>query len=430
MKKITIIFLSLLAQLSVNAQQTGILKEHAWQHLFVQAAKQHKYIVVDYYATWCGPCKKMDREVYTDLNVKAALDSNFLMQKLQMDTSAGDDTAIKENYALAHDFGVTYAVHSLPAFLFFNPDGELVHEAIGYKNAQEFVRLLDVARNPSRQYFTLLKAYRESERYAMLPYLAETSRDLGDEKTSRELSRRYITDSLLQLPSTQLFTRENLEFISSFTYSSNDPGFKLFLNEGKKVDSVTRDLLKIALLSRIIEQEEINNKLYHNGQPFQTDSTPDWKRFQRAIQKKYGPELAKSVVLWAEIKWAEHVANWSLYCRLLVEKVDRYGPYFKFYPYAKAFANYNFPAWELFECSTDKKILKTALGWSERAIAESPQPNVEYMDTKANILYKLGQVTQAIELEKTALLQSPTALDIKANLAKMELGQKTWQPGQ
>jgi|SRR5579872_478388 len=69
----------------------------SWQHVRQKAKGENKYIFVDCYATWCGPCKKMDKKVYGNESSKAFLNGKFVLAKVQngsfcddVDISSGD----------------------------------------------------------------------------------------------------------------------------------------------------------------------------------------------------------------------------------------------------------------------------------------------------------------------------------------------------
>ena len=42
-----------------------------------KAKDQEKIIFIDAYTTWCGPCKMMDREVFTDSAIGDFYNENF-----------------------------------------------------------------------------------------------------------------------------------------------------------------------------------------------------------------------------------------------------------------------------------------------------------------------------------------------------------------
>jgi len=54
----------------------------------------------------------------------------------------------------------------------------------------------------------------------------------------------------------------------------------------------------------------------------------------------------------------------------------------------------------VFQLSNDSKKLEKALSWSNRAI--SVNPNAYWIDTYANLLFKLGRKAQAIRWEEIA----------------------------
>jgi thiol:disulfide interchange protein len=56
----------LMSALASSAQDKGFTFKHRWEEIIQKAKVEHKYIFVDCYASWCGPCKEMDRNVYSD----------------------------------------------------------------------------------------------------------------------------------------------------------------------------------------------------------------------------------------------------------------------------------------------------------------------------------------------------------------------------
>ncbi len=85
-------------------------------------------------------------------------------------------------------------------------------------------------------------------------------------------------------------------------------------------------------------------------------------------------------------------------------------------------------AWHIFETSSNEAELKEALTWSEKTVQFKPTLS-SYLDTNANILYKLGRKEEAIAMEKRAIANfggSPSYTLYSDTLKKMEAGEKTW----
>jgi len=92
------------------------------------AAKSKKtVVVVDVYATWCGPCKKYDREVFVRADVVEALSGAV---PLKVDGEAGEGPELVKRY---HVVGY-------PTILFLRPDGKEIDRIFGYKDGPEFIK--------------------------------------------------------------------------------------------------------------------------------------------------------------------------------------------------------------------------------------------------------------------------------------------------
>ncbi len=146
MKKYPILF-TLLFCLALTSFAGGIsfLENKAWKDVLALAKKQNKLIFLDAYATWCGPCKYLQSNVFTDSKVGDFYNKNFINVKIDMEAGEGP--------SLSEAFGVT----SYPTLFFVNGNGELVHKAIGSMEVSEFLELGTAALDPDKQYFTIKK---------------------------------------------------------------------------------------------------------------------------------------------------------------------------------------------------------------------------------------------------------------------------------
>ena len=120
----------LLLGIAIQAQST---KGINFQKLNLEEAKnlakkENKLIFIDVYTTWCGPCKLMKKNTFTDNKVGELFNKNFI--SLAVD-------AEKEGIGLAKEFKIV----NYPSFLFLDKEGKLVQYDFGYYNATQFLQI-------------------------------------------------------------------------------------------------------------------------------------------------------------------------------------------------------------------------------------------------------------------------------------------------
>ncbi len=439
MKKLFFLFLFIPSILfSQTDTSKGIHFEQglSWDQIKAKAKAENKYIFVDCYATWCGPCKLMDKEVYSQEKVGNYLDATFISVKIQMDSSKQDNDHIKKWYTDASYIQQQYNVTNFPTYLFFLPDGKIVHKNVGYKDADEFITVVKNSNDPKKQYYTLLESYQQGKKdYSLMPYLAITAKSLNEIDIANVVAHDYKDNFLNKLELDLLCSKNNLDFIGQFPklISSHDKIFDLFYHYAIKVDEL-RGIKGYSqkMTDYIITKEEINHKLYFDNNPENPIvKKPNWSKISGTIRKKYGSSYADRTILNAQIRWSYSKKDWPQIAEYNIEKIEKYG--LDTSGMGKYFLNNMI--WEVvFLHSDDLYVLNKGITWIEALMRMNPT-DINVIDTYANLIYKAGRAIEAIKWEEKAVeiaeenaVKSSTLSDkgYKETLEKMRKGEKTW----
>ncbi len=91
-----------------------------------RARAEKKPIMVDLYATWCGPCKLLDRSTFADEEFGAWAKRTLVSAKIDAEKGEGRRLARR------------YAIHSFPTVLFLDPSGDELDRLMGAYDAGSF----------------------------------------------------------------------------------------------------------------------------------------------------------------------------------------------------------------------------------------------------------------------------------------------------
>ena len=76
--------------------QTG-LQRFTLDEAIIKASSENKQILVDVSAIWCSTCRRLDREMFANENVKKAINEKFVFSRLEYESSEGTAFLEKHN---------------------------------------------------------------------------------------------------------------------------------------------------------------------------------------------------------------------------------------------------------------------------------------------------------------------------------------------
>jgi len=102
-----------------------------------QAQSQNKHMIVDVYAPWCGWCKVMEKDTYSDPEVTAYLRQNFVLAKVNGESSEKLHWQGKE--LTERQFARAIGVTGYPATYFLKPNADMLGGVPGYIKSPDFL---------------------------------------------------------------------------------------------------------------------------------------------------------------------------------------------------------------------------------------------------------------------------------------------------
>lgn len=369
MKYTLILFFALI--INVSFAQGIEFETTDFQTALNKAKAENKLIFMDAYTTWCGPCKWMSKNVFTDAEVGLYFNDKFVNVKIDMER--GEGIALAKRYDVA----------AYPTLLFIDGGGDLVHVSTGSRPVEDFLDLGQAANDPNRQFMTMKRRFDNGER------TTEFLKMYTDALTSAGMKNFDDVAQLYMDTQKDWTTEENMNFL--FDYSEASLDSKLFQYTVDNKESF------IALLG----EEKFNQKLRYAA---------DFDRGKSGIAREDVDNLKIHYAKYFSAEKAYNMAMMSYFNQLMYSpdpvEQERFKAEIQLFLANKPDVgsnSYNAIAWQVYEITDDKNILSKAAEWAQISI--DGDKNSHNTDTMAAIQFKLGnfEIAKDIAVESIDL---------------------------
>lgn len=369
-----VILLLLTFSLSHLLTSTAFAQEIAfetgtWAEIKAKAKKENKLIFMDAFTTWCGPCKMMAKNTFTDKAVADYYNANFINAKIDMEKGEGLDIA-KE-----------YKVSCYPNLVYVDGDGKLVHRAAGSMDPAAFIELGKTAYTPTKAFSSYQDKYDKGERNpefltAYLDVMSQTCLPTSS----------VATDYFASIKEQDMLQQGNWNLLYHHIADVHSAPF-VYLVKNRKAfeEKYTAD--------------SVNQKIYDTYLKLGTllgrskeDAAGKLKAFEQEISNS-GITRADELIANLNMSFAKTQGDWNAWFRNAKVLAENYN--------AKDAMFLNNVSWTAFEKVEDPKKLVEAEQWAKKS-TELDAKSFN-LDTYANLLFKNGKVEQAIATEKKAL---------------------------
>ena len=215
-----ILTILLLLATFLNVQSQGIeFFEGTWEEALTEAEKAEKLIFVDAYATWCGPCKRMAKNVFPDPKLGDYMNQNFISLKIDMEKPKG------------RAFGKLFPVSAYPTLFFINEKGEMLKKVVGGKSIEQLLSLSQEIAGSYDRSGELAELYDQGNRDfdVVLKYVKALN---NANKSSLKVANDYLREKK------DLTAEQRAEFLYNALASADSRLFDLFIDNKTSIEEI------------------------------------------------------------------------------------------------------------------------------------------------------------------------------------------------
>jgi len=372
MKKVALLFLVVFS-ISLYSQESGIKfsNDSLLSEALIKSKKEGKLVFIDCYTTWCGPCKRLAKDIFPQKEVGDFYNSHFI--NLSFDMEKGEGLKIRSKYK----------VQAYPTLLFLNAEGETVHIGIGARDANMFIELGKIAIDDTRNLQSILKKMKAGDKSVQTLSLYLQNNNFATDKDI--LLNEYFNSATDE----EKLSKDAWNLFQNYVNDIDNAQFRYILTHRASYEQIYG---KKHVANKIMEGFFVyGNKYRDNPQKAASVRSIDPALYSKYLIMRDFHEASMNFQSQKgdKGKWDNYITKAKAY-----QLLDSIAP-----------MEINDICWVIYEnykTFNDTTALKMSKEWEEAAHNALPD-NHPINDTYAHILFDLGYVKEAIEHEESAI---------------------------
>lgn len=336
------------------------------------ASKENKLIFIDFYTTWCAPCKKLDKLVFKNDSVQQILKRDFVLLKYNA-----------ENDSVFH-LSKKYHVNSYPTAIILNKNGYLINKKLGFVG---------------KDYPTLSKSvFKFNEESIALNRKDKILKGYSN-KIDENIYPKFYND-YVNRTNTKIDAFELNEYWTNHQYIFSESYFApLIYFASEASDEIT---------NKTINNKEKYAALYGESSVNTMIIFLIYGKFDRAIEDESKSKFEEA------ISYAEKAIDDKKTLKTILfnsqidflKKQDKWDEVFENYKTMKENGEMsngyiNHFSWQVYKDCNDQKVIKNCVKWMKELVDK--EPTYQYLDTYTYLLHKSGNLKETKVIANLAL---------------------------
>ncbi len=335
------------------------------------AKKSNKLLFIDFYTTWCGPCKQLDRLVFQNDSVQNLLGEDFILLKYDAEKDS------------TYNLTKKYHIRSYPTAIVLNAEGFVLHKRYSFKGNDYKSLSSDV-----------LKFTKEASEFASKNQIIEGYSNQINVSNYPKPYVAFINRKIKKVNAADLNeyweTEEDVLFEGYFASL-------VYFTELASDKTINKAIANKSEYESLYGESDVSTMIYYLM----------LGKFDKAIEAKSQTKFDEAAAYAKEVLSNKSYENIIFSSRKkFLKALGQWDQVLEINRELKANGEFdsgwvNHFSWQVFKSCDDKKVISQCLSWMQEVTTE--EPTYMYLDTYAFLLSKSGNLPEAKRIAEKAI---------------------------